>query len=128
MLLTVFEMNPNGNPNIAQYGRATRFGAPAAPDPAEVGSRTKPWSIRLALRHLSAQQIDAENPAVTLPPTPTTAQVIAAAVLEKAINGDMRAVEYLTDQVDGKLPHANINAELLQIMQMTDEQLEAIVG
>ncbi len=65
------------------------------------------WSIRKALAHMAAQNIDINDRNALkslLGDNPTLAQVIAAAALMKASKGDMTAVAYATENIDGKMP------------------------
>lgn len=114
---------------MSEGSKRTQFGGENAnPAPYQNGGN-KPWSIRNSLRHLARQPIDMSDPKAfqsLLPEKPTVAQVIAANSLAKASRGDMRAVEYATDNIDGKMPQVNINAEFAELLGMSDEELLAI--
>src|SRR5271170_988339 len=97
--------------NFPKDGARTRFGQPDGPDPRKATKNGPPkWSIRKALAHMAAQEVNpADKNAMVklLGPNPTLAQVIAAAALTKASKGDMTAVHYATENIDGKLPQEN---------------------
>jgi hypothetical protein len=121
--------NPNSKEALEKSRAATQFnGERANPQSQEIG--TKPWSIRNSMRYLARQEIDQADPQAfkkMLPPKPTIAQVIAANALAKATKADMRAVEFATDQIDGKLAQATLNADLSSVVNSTDEQLYEII-
>ena len=107
----------------------TRFGAERGNKRSQ-DSGDKPWSIRHSVQYLARQQIDMSDPNAfknMLPAKPTIAQVIAANTLAKASKADMRAVEYATDQIDGKLAQTNLTADLAAIMGMSDDDLRKLV-
>ena len=107
--------------------RAKCFGGEAANPQSQNAGAAKPWSYRSAARYISAQRVDMSDPKALgklTPKNPTVAELIIANTVAKASKGDMRAVEYLTEQVDGKVAQTNINAEFAQIMNMTDEQID----
>jgi hypothetical protein len=108
----------------------TRFGQPGGNKQSQE-LNVKPWSIRNSMRYLARQEIDQSDPQAfkkMLPPKPTIAQVIAANALAKATKADMRAVEFATDQIDGKLTQTMVQTDLESIRNMTDEQLSEIVN
>lgn len=116
--------NPNSIKNLKP------FGSPGA-NPRSSESGNKPWSIRNSIRYLARQEIDMEDPKAfknMLPKKPTVAQVIAANALAKASKADMRAVEYATEQIDGKLAQTNINADFAALQGMSDDELERIAN
>ena len=107
--------------------RAKCFGGSDANPQSQNAGAAKPWSYRSAARYISAQRVDMSDPKALgklTPKNPTVAELIIANTVAKASKGDMRAVEYLTEQVDGKVAQTNINAEFAQIMNMTDEQID----
>ncbi len=108
----------------------TQFGGDRANPQSQNAGGNKPWSIRNSLGYLARQQID-QNDAKAfqkiLPKNPTVAQLIAANALAKATKADMRAVEYVTEQIDGKLAQTNLNADLAAIMGMSDDELRKLV-
>lgn len=109
--------------------KSTQFGGDKGNPQAQDAGGNKPWSIRNSLRALARQQIDITDPKALekiLPKKPTVAQFIAANALAKATKADMRAVEYATDQIDGKLAQTNINADFAALQGMTDDELRAI--
>lgn len=109
---------------------ATQFGGDRANKQSQDAGGNKPWSIRHSVQYLARQQIDMSDPNAfknMLPAKPTIAQVIAANTLAKASKADMRAVEYATDQIDGKLAQTNLTADLAAIMGMSDDDLRKLV-
>jgi hypothetical protein len=79
-----------------EAGRDTQFGKPGGADPREATKMGPPkWSIRKALAHMAAQEVNPKDPEAIkklLGDNPTLAQVIAASALAKASKGDMTAV------------------------------------
>jgi hypothetical protein len=90
----------------------------------------KPWSIRNAMRHLASRSIDLDKRSVSvaLPPKPTIAQCIAAAALDAAMNGNIKAIQYVTDQIDGKTLDNRMHEDFLAIQAMTDEELDEFLA
>ena len=125
-------MGKRGRNDIAKDGEKSRFGAAGGVDPRQATKIGPPkWSIRKALAHMAAQEVDPKDPKAIsklLGDNPTLAQVIAASALAKASKGDMNAVNYATDNIDGKLPQTNINAEYEAIKGASDEELDAIIA
>ena len=122
--------HPNTHKNITEKAAQYRFGQPGGNPHHSQTDSNSPWDIRKQLRYLARQQIDPNDPKAMsklLPPSPTVAQVIAANALAKAARADMRAVEYATDQISGKLAQPTINADLETIMRMSDEELMELV-
>jgi hypothetical protein len=108
-----------------------KFNSPGGPDP-RVATKMGPpkWSIRKQLAYLAAQNIDINDPKAfksLLGDNPTVATVIAAALLTKASKGHTDAINSALDNIDGKLPQTNINAEYEVIKDASDEELDAII-
>jgi hypothetical protein len=83
------------------------------------------------MRYLARQEIDTNDADAIknmLPKKATVAQVIAAKALLKASKADMRAVEFATDQIDGKLTQTMVQTDLESIRGMTDEELSEITN
>jgi hypothetical protein len=99
---------PRGKHIKPEIGAKTQFGKPDGMDPKKATKMGVPkWSIRKALAHMAAQNIDINDRNALkslLGDNPTLAQVIAAAALMKASKGDMTAVAYATENIDGKMP------------------------
>ena len=106
----------NTNPNPS-----TRFsiGNKAQSQP----GANKPHSIQNAVRYFAGQPADTD-----LPERPTFAQKIAFEQLKKAASGDTQAFEKVTERVDGKVAQTNFNADIAAVMNMSEEQLHAIVS
>ncbi len=81
-----------------------RFGDAGGADPSTATKSGAPkWSIRQSVKYLSGKSIDEIN-ALGRDNEPTVAQLIAAVALKKALKGDMAAVNFAVENVDGKLP------------------------
>lgn len=121
-----------GNQNPNSLANLRKFGEPGGnPQSQHKKGGNKPWSIRNSVRYLARQEIDQSDPKAfknILPAKPTVAQLIAANTLAKATKADMRAVEYVTEQVDGKLAQTNINTDVAAIMEMSDDDLRKLVA
>ena len=92
------------NPELAEHGKTTRFGQPNGPDPVEAQkTSSKPWSIRNSIRRMSAMAFDDFKDMVSRPESLTVAQTIAAVKIQKAIKGEIRAMQQLEESVDGKV-------------------------
>jgi len=87
---------------------------PGEPPPSSRPGANKPYSVRNAIR-LAAARLNADGKA--------KAQVIGEKLVEMAEQGDIRAVEVVIEQIDGKVPQTNINAQFAEIQGMSDEQL-----
>lgn len=104
--------NYEGNPNIARYGRRSRFGQPggAAPRAAQAAA-SRPWSIRRAVTRLAAAEFpayasitEAKLLRVLAPAgTYTAAQLMAVKWVLLALAGNAAANQRVTEMVDGKL-------------------------
>ncbi|WP_263353371.1 hypothetical protein [Acidicapsa acidisoli] len=99
---------PRGKNLRPEAANGHRFGDAGGADPRKATKMGPPkWSIRKALAHMAAQNIDINDRNALkslLGDNPTLAQVIAAAALMKASKGDMTAVAYATENIDGKMP------------------------
>lgn len=108
--------------------KATQFGQPGGNKrPQENQEANKPWSIHNQLRRLGAAKVkagDKEALQKLLPAEPTLAQLTAMNVWVKASKADMRAVEFVTERIDGKIMQVNVNADLERVQAMSDEELE----
>jgi hypothetical protein len=122
---------PRGKNLSPDASIGTRFGDPGGPDPRKATKMGPPkWSIRKALAHMAAQEVDPNDRNAMrklLGDKPTLAQVIAAAALTKASKGDMAAVGYATENIDGKLPQTNINAEWEAVKNASEEELDELI-
>jgi hypothetical protein len=113
--------------NPASKANLKMFGTEDANPQSQNAGGNKPWSIRNSIQFLARQEIDQNDGANAfkkiLPKKPTVAQLIAANALAKATKSDMRAVEFVTDQVDGKLIQTNMNADYAALGNMSLEEL-----
>lgn len=113
-----------GNQNIAKHGESTRFGSKGGPDPSAAGKASQakagnPSSIRSSLRRLMAAEVDFTKP---IDPSDivkmfgkngmkvTLAQACAIRKVQQAM-GNWKAMDSLTDQVDGKQVQATVEAK-----------------
>ena len=116
---------------LAKHRTATQFGGPRANPNVHQAGKNKSWSIRNSVRYFAAQRIDRDDKqAMTklLSKDCTVAEYVAANSLTKAMKADMQAVEYVTEQIDGKLAQTSVNADFAAILRMTDDELIAIVA
>lgn len=80
-----------------------RFGDPGGADPRKATKSGCPkWSIRNSVKYFAAKTVDELKEIKK--GDPTVAQLIAMVALQKAANGDMQAVNFAADNIDGKLP------------------------
>lgn len=110
----------------AEARKATQFGGERAnPRRQDIPDAPAPWSIRNSFRRICAADIDPHDKNSfhkVLGKKITVAQAIAAAIVYKAIGGDIGAAKEVMDNVDGKLPEhfthtgvmINVNAELTE--------------
>lgn len=118
--------SPPGNPNMAEINMGTRFGAANGPDPSEAAMKAKPWSIRNAMRYWACQGYDLTKPSnidkllVERGSQLTAAQVIALRAVQRAMTKDGDA-QFVTENIEGKLPQTNLNAEL----DLSEEERDA---
>jgi ribosomal protein L12E/L44/L45/RPP1/RPP2 len=129
------EETPPENPQESiKYGRgehpnvrAVQYGSKDAPPRnQETKGATKPWSMRNVARYLAAQRIDTDDPVALkklLGRWPTISEKIVAAAIIKASKGDMRSIEWLGNQIDGKVAETRINAEFADLEGKTDDEL-----
>jgi hypothetical protein len=94
---------PRGKHLKPEAGAKTRFGQPGGADPKKATKAGCPkWSIRKSVQYLANKTV-AELKEIRAQ-EPTVAQLIALVALQKASNCDMQAVNYATENIDGKLP------------------------
>ena len=95
-----------GSDDIVERGKATQFGA--GNDAREMGSRSKiaTWAIRGWAKYFAGQGLDLNDPSALeklLGHKPTVAQVLAVRMLQKAVDGNLKAIELSMDSIEGKL-------------------------
>jgi len=122
------EKTPEQIQALVNAGKNNQFGAEKA-NPQAQALGLKRNSIRNNIKYLSGQPYEEKDGKITipLPEKPTVSQRLAAKELEKALNSDsehMRRIEYLTEQVDGKLHQVNVNADLDKFEGMSEEELD----
>jgi hypothetical protein len=102
---------PRGKNLRPEAANGYRFGEPGGADPRKATKMGPPkWSIRKQLAYLASQEVDLTDKQALknlLGDHPTVAQIIALAALSKASKGDMQAVSYATENIDGKLTQVN---------------------
>lgn len=121
---------------LLEHGKDTRFGAENGnPRADQIKGSNKPWSVHNSVRYFSAQEIDENDESDhdvetrkrpmkrILGRNPTRAERIALKAVQLAESGDIRAIEFVTERVDGKVANMNMNGDLAQIQNMTDEQI-----
>jgi hypothetical protein len=123
---------PRGKNLRPEAANGKRFGDPGGADPRQATKMGPPkWSTRKQLAYLAAQNININDPKAfknLLGDNPTVATVIAAALLTKASKGHTDAINSALDNIDGKLPQTNINAEYEAIKDAGEEELDAIIS
>lgn len=122
-----------------ESGKSTRFGGDKAnPRYTEAKPHAKPWSVRNSLKDMAHSKIpdDVDVDDLTeyqlakkiLPTkTPTLIQIAAARQIAKIAKGGGN-IEFVTEQIDGKIATTNINRDFQALQGMTDEELEAIAN
>lgn len=104
----------DGNPDIVKHAEGYRYGDPGGADPSESAKSGKPWSIRNAVRRICAAEFDMSPDAPTVDEQikklfrgkMTGGQIAAVRKFAQAMK-DFRAMENLTNDVDGKLVERN---------------------
>ncbi len=114
-------MPEGGNPNITEHSKGHRFGDEGHTDPREAQKKaSKPWSIRNGVRRIAGSEFDVGPDA---PPfgdqlnqvfggtsRMTGAQIAAVKKFSQAMN-DVKAMENLTNDIDGKLIERKVEAK-----------------
>jgi hypothetical protein len=101
-----------GNKDIATIGEATQFGAEGGANPSEAAAKSNGGSIRGAVRRIAHMHPDdAKKLADPNSPQATMALIVAATKYQRALKGDVRAMQQLEDSIDGKLVEKQIQAE-----------------
>lgn len=110
---------PGGNPNIAEAGKGTRFGAPSGLDPKIAGklsaaSENQPAHVRGELRYLSLQEIDDDPDQIDKElkrlskrgnGKTTLSRMLAVRMFEKAIKQtDSPMCNTVIENIEGRLP------------------------
>lgn len=115
------------NPDLEAAGKETQFGAARG----NKRGGDKAWSIRNQIRYAAAQKgIDLSKPEALeqiFGDKPTVAQQIAFKAIQKAMEADMRAIEFADERIDGKLLQPNLNADLNAIQGMNEDELREII-
>lgn len=113
---------------LKKQGEKTRFGQPGGPDPRKVTKNGCPkHSIQAAVRYLASKTASEVN-RLGEDNEPTMAQIIAATAYKKGSKGDIQAIGYLTERIDGKVAQVNVNAEFESIINATDEELDDLLA
>lgn len=122
---------PRGKNLRPEAANGHRFGEAGGADPGQATKMGPPkWSIRKQLAYLAAQEVDINDAGAVkklLGRNPTIAQCIASALLTKASKGHTDAINSAMENIDGKLPQTNINAEYDAIKGMSEEELDELI-
>ena len=95
---------PRGKHLKPEAGAKTQFGQPGGPDPRKATKSGCPkHSIRGAVRYLANKSIK-EIDELGRQNEPTIAQLLGAVVLKKGLKGDLHAINFVDERLDGKLP------------------------
>lgn len=105
-------VNYRGNPNIAEHGKATRFGTGRNSPHAARAKASDPWSIRRAMRLLAGMTVGELEELATNADELTAAQAVAIAKICKALNGNVRAMQQVTDDIDGKSTDSTVSTKV----------------
>jgi hypothetical protein len=93
-----------GRKEIAKDGEKTRFGQPGGPDPKKATKSGCPkHSIRQAVQYFSRKTAKDINE-LGKQNEPTMSQIVAVVAWKQGAKGNVKAIEFLTNNVDGKLP------------------------
>lgn len=92
------------NFNIIEFGKNTRFGASNGIHP-KVARRmgNAPWSVRNAIRRIAAMDVKDFKKLAKSNENMTFAYAVAIVKFQKAMSGDLNAMQQIEDTVDGKL-------------------------
>lgn len=123
---------------LAEHGKSTQFGQPNGNPQSQHTNSNKPWGVRKHLKDISNRQLPEEINILTVTedeavlamlPTkrPTLAQMGAARKLVQFARTGADA-QYVTDNIDGKQPQTNVNADFAAIQGMSDEELDEFIN
>lgn len=129
--------DPASKAALAEHGKATQFDGERANPQSQNAQSNKPWSIHNSIRYFSAQPVDEDETPVDeearkrpmkhmLGRNPTRAERIALKAVSLAEEGDIRAMEFVTERVDGKVAQINLNRDLAALEGMSDDELVRI--
>lgn len=128
-----------GNPNIADIGKDTRFGADGGADPVEAASTSH--SVRKSIRRMVAAKIDSDvmdgkkkitgeiiareifgNSKKEL----SFGEALAARKIQLALAGNARMMKEIEDSVDGKLVEKKVETTASSLAELINaaEQME----
>lgn len=127
-----------GNPNIAQCAIGYRFGEPGGADPSEASKMgARPYEIRRALKKIARTIFDVTEGAPTFEKQVrdifggemSGAELAAVRKFMQAMK-DYRAMENLTNDIDGKLVERRIESRvtLAELVTGSYESLESGEG
>jgi len=116
--------NYDGNPNIAKYGKNTRFGAGVNCPRKAQEKASAPWSIRRMVRIIAGMTVaDFKEMAKNIENL-TAAQAIAVTKYKKALSGDTKAMQQITEAVDGKLTKGDVHQSKITLEDLVVGSLE----
>lgn len=98
---------------LIENGKATQFGQPGGPVPAEAAKGKNPHSIRNAVRRVGAMDVD-QALAISSAPNRgklSMVEAVALAKFKQALAGNVMAMHQLENSIDGKLVDKQVSAE-----------------
>jgi len=99
------------NKDIVEAGKKTQFGQEGGADPKEAREKSSPWSIRMATKRIARMTVTEAKAMADRKNELTMAQAVAAMKFQRALNGDVRAMQQLEDSIDGKLVEKRVEAK-----------------
>lgn len=108
--------NEEGNPNIVEYGVNTRFGQPGGADPSAAARKSnKGGSIRTAVRRIACMPVEQLEGLLKSPKARSRLSVAELTAIYKfraVMQGNVKAMQQVTDDVDGKLVQKQVNSDV----------------
>lgn len=121
---------------LSLHGKSTQFGG-ARGNPINFEGAAKTWSMRHQVRYLGARgklnklksgEWEMELPDDCSPIQRLAAQAIIDGLNAKSAHSRIRAIQYITEQVDGKLVQPNLNADLAALQSMSEDEIDAYIA
>ena len=111
---------PQGNPDIVELGRATRFAPGRSGNPSgRPSTRVLTPDVLKDLTSACGAQVESE---LELPSDSTNAAAVARRLVREAIAGNMAAMHELYERVEGKAPkEINFEGEKTQLFKVVFE-------
>jgi len=118
---------------LAKHGKSTQFkpGHPGNPDAGRTASVRS--QIRYLMTSADLKRGDDGKWTLDLPAGAKPTTIYAASVMLDGLNAKTPSVrlkfaQWLTEQIDGKLIQANLNADLAAMQAMSEEELYAFIA